>query len=68
MLTELTDTSFAIDLGFKITNVTQESLSNRLTLTNETETQIQDSINRLVRYCTSTHKIHPWSCSGHDGN
>nr|XP_046194412.1 mucin-5AC-like [Oncorhynchus gorbuscha] len=45
---KLTDTSFAIDLGFKITNVTQESLSNRLTLTNETETQIQDSINRLL--------------------
>uniref|UniRef100_UPI001EAF25A9 uncharacterized protein LOC124025133 n=1 Tax=Oncorhynchus gorbuscha TaxID=8017 RepID=UPI001EAF25A9 len=46
---KLTDTSFAIDLGFKITNVTQESLSNRLTLTNETETQIQDSINRLLQ-------------------
>ncbi|XP_055749125.1 mucin-2-like [Salvelinus fontinalis] len=45
---KLTDTSFAIDLGFKITNVTQESLSNRLTLTNETESQIQDSINRLL--------------------
>eukprot|EP00063_Salmo_salar_P022176 XP_013997011.1 PREDICTED: cell wall protein DAN4-like [Salmo salar] len=45
---KLTDTSFAIDLGFKITNVTQESLSNRLTLTNETETQIQDSINILL--------------------
>ncbi|KAM9416144.1 uncharacterized protein ACWYII_024679, partial [Salvelinus alpinus] len=45
-VSELTDTSFAIDLGFKITNVTQESLSNRLTLTNETE--IQDSINRLL--------------------
>ncbi|XP_071230512.1 mucin-3A-like [Salvelinus alpinus] len=45
---KLTDTSFAIDLGFKITNVTQESLSNRLTLTNETELQIQDSINKLL--------------------
>ncbi|KAM9416143.1 uncharacterized protein ACWYII_024678 [Salvelinus alpinus] len=45
---KLTDTSFAIDLGFKITNVSQESLSNRLTLTNETESQIQDSINRLL--------------------
>ncbi|XP_029591817.1 uncharacterized protein LOC115176124 [Salmo trutta] len=45
---KLTDTSFAIVLGFKITNVTQESLSNRLTLTNETETQIQDSINILL--------------------
>ncbi|CAB1351014.1 unnamed protein product [Coregonus sp. 'balchen'] len=45
---KLTDTSFAIDLGFKITNVTLESLSNRLTFTNETYVQIQDSINRLL--------------------
>ncbi|CAB1320867.1 unnamed protein product [Coregonus sp. 'balchen'] len=46
---ELTDTSFAVDLGFKITNVTMESRSNRITFTSETYSQIQDSINSLLR-------------------
>ncbi|XP_045076272.1 location of vulva defective 1-like [Coregonus clupeaformis] len=46
---KLTDTSFAIDLGFKITNVTMESRSNRITFTSETYIQIQDSINSLLR-------------------
>ncbi|XP_045076271.1 integumentary mucin C.1-like [Coregonus clupeaformis] len=45
---KLTDTSFAVDLGFKITNVTMESQSNSLTLTNETYSQIEDSINSLL--------------------
>ncbi|CDQ89803.1 unnamed protein product, partial [Oncorhynchus mykiss] len=45
---KLTDTSFAINLGFKITNVTLESLSHRLTFTNETYIKIQDSINSLL--------------------
>ncbi|XP_055769192.1 uncharacterized protein LOC129845332, partial [Salvelinus fontinalis] len=51
--TKLSDTSFAINLGFKITNVTLESLSNRLTFTNETYVQIQDSINTLLRQLLS---------------
>ncbi|KAK6327539.1 hypothetical protein J4Q44_G00031840 [Coregonus suidteri] len=46
---KLTDTSFAVDLGFKITNVTMESQSNSLTFTNETYSQIEDSINSLLR-------------------
>lgn len=50
VLTELTHTSFAIDLGFKITNVTMESRRDRLTFTSETYNKIQDSINSLVRY------------------
>lgn len=50
MLTELTHTSFAVDLGFKITNVTMESQRERLTFTSETYNKIQDSINSLVRY------------------
>ncbi|XP_045082528.1 uncharacterized protein LOC121585295 [Coregonus clupeaformis] len=45
---KLTDTSFAVDLGFKITNVTMESQSNSLTFTNETYSQIEDSINSLL--------------------
>ncbi|CDR08546.1 unnamed protein product, partial [Oncorhynchus mykiss] len=50
---KLSDTSFAINLGFKITNVTLESLSNRLAFTNETYVQIQLSINRLLRQLLS---------------
>lgn len=53
MLTELADTSFAVDLGFKITNVSMEERllqSARLTFTNDTYSQIQDLINNLVRY------------------
>ncbi|XP_041729705.2 location of vulva defective 1 [Coregonus clupeaformis] len=46
---KLTDTSFAVNLGFKITNVTMESRSNRITFTSETYSQIEDSINSLLR-------------------
>ncbi|XP_014033116.2 cell wall protein DAN4-like [Salmo salar] len=45
---KLTHTSFAIDLGFKITNVTMDSRRDRLTFTSETYNKIQDSINSLL--------------------
>ncbi|XP_014032571.2 uncharacterized protein [Salmo salar] len=48
---KLADTSFAVDLGFKITNVSMEERllqSARLTFTNDTYSQIQDLINNLL--------------------
>ncbi|CDQ88667.1 unnamed protein product [Oncorhynchus mykiss] len=48
---KLSDTSFAVDLGFKITNVSMEERllqSARVTFTDDTYSQIQDSINSLL--------------------